>query len=228
MSKRILQVTAGVTLGLLVGLLLVRPGTGGGTRPGEQFLLPAPLPAPDAELIDQTGETVRLSELSRERTAVLFFGYTHCPDICPITMAVLGHALQLLGAEAERVIGVLITVDPARDTPERLAAFLSFSPGLVGLTGSRETLEALMRGYGIMAERSRLAGAGAPDGGPSAGRDAIDMHPGEEGPGGETADYLVDHTGRAYVVHEGAVRMTFPPLTDAALIAAGLKVLLDP
>ena len=224
MSKRILQVGAGASLGLLLGLLLIRPGTGSGTRPGEQFLLPAPRPAADAELVDQTGEIVRLSELWRERTAVLFFGYTHCPDICPITMAVLGRARQLLGAEGERVLGVLISVDPVRDTPERLAEYLSIFPtGLAGLTGSPETLEALMMEYGIIAERSEATSAGAPAGG-----DAAEARAGEDDPGGGSDGYLIDHTGRSFVVHQGAVRMTFPPLTDAHLVAAGLKILLDP
>lgn len=224
MSRRILQVGTGASLGLLLGLLLIRPGTGSGTRPGEQFLLPAPWPAPDAELVDQTGQVVRLSELWAERTAILFFGYTHCPDICPITMAVLGRARQLLGTEGERLAGVLITVDPVRDTPERLAEYLSnFPPGLAGLTGPPETLEALMRGYGVIAERSEAVSPGGPAGG-----DAARARAGEDGPDGESDGYLIEHTGRSFVVHRGAVHMTFPPLTDAHLVAAGLKVLLDP
>src|SRR5688572_12654435 len=104
MSKRILQVLAGVSLGILISLLIVRPGTGGASRPGREFLLPSPLPAPDAELIAHTGEPVRLSELRAGRTLVLFFGYTNCPDVCPLTMAALGRARELLGEDGDRVL----------------------------------------------------------------------------------------------------------------------------
>ena len=222
MPKRILQLAAGTSLGLLIALLIARPDVGGAARPGQEFLLPSPLPAPDAELVAHTGETVRLSELRRDRTLVLFFGYTNCPDICPLTMAALGRARALLGEDAERVTGVLITVDPARDSVAQLASYLArFPPGLLGLTGSPDALAEVARGYLVtVAPSAPATTAAAP---------APDAHaghaPAAAAPGG---GYLVDHTGRAYVVHEGAVRMTFPPMTDAAQMAAGLKLLLDP
>ena len=170
-------------------------------------------------MIAHTGETVRLGELGARRTLVLFFGYTSCPDICPVTVAALARALELLGAERERVLGVLITVDPARDTPERLTAYLaSFPPGLIGLTGSPEAIADAQQGYMVRAERME----------PVEPQSAT-LPPAEHGAdGAPSAEYLVEHTGRVFVVHDGAVRMTFPPLTDAAAMAAGLRLLLDP
>lgn len=219
MRKRILQLVAGVSLGIFVALLVVRPGTQGTTRPGEQYLLPRTLPAPDAELIAHTGETVRLRELGAGHTLVLFFGYTSCPDICPVTAAALARTLELLGEERERVLPVLITVDPARDTPERLAAYLaSFPPGLIGLTGSPEAIADAQQGYMVRAERVEPVEA-----------QPATLTPAEhDADGARPVEYLLEHTGRVFVVHDGAVRMTFPPLTDAAAMAAGLKLLLDP
>jgi cytochrome oxidase Cu insertion factor (SCO1/SenC/PrrC family) len=234
MSRRILQVAAGVSLGLLVALLAVRPERGGAARPGEEFRLPAPLPAPDAELVSHTGATVRLSELRAGRTMALFFGYTSCPDVCPLTMAALGRALDLLGEDAEDVVGVLVTVDPERDTPERMADYLArFRPGFVGLTGAPDALAAAARGYLVTAapsaappgEGAAPAGEGAAPPPPPADHRAHADHAGAAPPPG---DYTVDHTGRVYVVQDGAVRMTFPPLTDATAMAAGLALLLDP
>jgi protein SCO1/2 len=232
MSRRLLQVAAGVSLGLLLALLIGRPEAGGAIRPGEEFLLPGPLPAPDAELVSHTGETVRLSELRAGRTLVLFFGYTHCPDVCPLTMAALGRARQLLGQDGERVVGALVTVDPARDSVAQLAAYLSrFPPGLIGLTGAPETLAEVARGYLVTATPGAPAAA-AEHGAHAAGTPDPSAHSGHAPPaaGGspDPAAYTVEHTGRAYVVHDGAIRMTFPPMTDAAQMAAGLKLLLDP
>ena len=205
MLRRILLAAAGSLVGLALALLLLlRPETAAGPKPGAEFLLPVPLPAPDFELISHTGDTVTRGELAEGRTLVLFFGYTHCPDICPLTMAALGRARALLGDDAERVLGVLITVDPARDSVEQLAAYVArFAPGIIGLTGSLETLTAVAKGYLATAER-------APD-------------PGHN----DTSDhYLIDHTARSFVVHEGAMRMTFPPLTAAPTMANGLRLLL--
>ena len=219
MPKRVLQVAAGACLGLLIALLILRPPTSQAERPGERFLLPAPLPAPDAELVAHTGETVTLSELGEELTLVVFFGYTNCPDVCPLTMATLGSARELLGADAARLLGVLITVDPERDTPAQLASFLArFPPGLIGLTGPPEALAEAARGYLVTAAQSAPVEAARAEAAPGA-------HAGADGP---PPGYLMDHTGRAYAVQDGRIRMTFPPLTDAAQIAAGLKLLLDP
>ena len=200
MPRRFAQVLVGSLLGVAVALFLARGRTAAGPAPGEEFLLPAPLPAPDFELIDESGAPVLLSQLAAGHTLLLFFGYTNCPDICPITLAAIGRARELLGADGEKVRGVMISVDPDRDTPEVLSGYLQkFPPGLVGLTGSKEAVAAAMKGYLASAEHADHTG---------------------------TDPYMVTHTGRTFVVHGGGVPMTFPPDAGAQAMADGLALLL--
>ncbi len=110
-------------------------------------------PAPDFVLTDQHGRPFRLSA-QHGRGLILFFGYTHCRDICPTTMAHLAalvHRLPPAQRDALRV--VLVTVDPARDTPRRMGSYvMAFDPSFVGLTGGRGALEPVYRTYGVQAE----------------------------------------------------------------------------
>jgi cytochrome oxidase Cu insertion factor (SCO1/SenC/PrrC family) len=88
------------------------------------------------ELIDQTGHRRGDADF-RGKLVVLYFGYTYCPDVCPTELQSISLALDKLGAAAETVQPLFITVDPERDTPARLADFVSsFHPRLIGLTGS--------------------------------------------------------------------------------------------
>lgn len=101
-------------------------------------------------LVDERGETVE-ADRYRGDVALLFFGYTHCPDVCPATLARLAGQLRQLPDAARDDIRVLfVSVDPARDDPERLSAYTdAFGPAIVGLTGSREQLDALTRRYRV-------------------------------------------------------------------------------
>ena len=101
------------------------------------------------ELTNQRGERMRLSALSGS-AVMMFFGYTFCPDICPATLARMREVkAALTEEEAARFTGLLISVDPARDTPERLGRYVEFfDPGFVGLTGSDDELKDIARRYG--------------------------------------------------------------------------------
>lgn len=100
-------------------------------------------------LIDQRGRAVSEADF-RGRPAVLFFGYAHCPGMCPQALADIGAALDLLGPEGAVVVPVLVTVDPARDRPAALAAALAkYHPRFVGLTGSPEALAAMRAAFGL-------------------------------------------------------------------------------
>ena len=106
-------------------------------------------------LTDQYGNLVQESEF-RGRLMLVFFGFTHCPDICPVTVNTLSRVMELLGDKAEQVAPIFITVDPKRDTPDVMKAFLeNFDKRLVGLTGSAEDIakvEAVYKAYAAKVE----------------------------------------------------------------------------
>ena len=101
------------------------------------------------ELTNQRGERMRLSELAGS-AVMMFFGYTFCPDVCPATLARMREVKGALPSDdAARFTGVLVSVDPARDTPQRLGQYVEFfDPGFIGLTGSEDELEDIARRYG--------------------------------------------------------------------------------
>ena len=87
------------------------------------------------ELVDHTGKPRRLEDF-RGKAVVLFFGFTHCPDICPTTLADISQAIKQLGPDADRVQVLLVSVDPERDTQESLAKYVTaFDPRFLGLRG---------------------------------------------------------------------------------------------
>jgi protein SCO1/2 len=109
--------------------------------------------APDFTLTDQTGRPFTLSA-QRGKSVALFFGYTHCPDECPTTLAHLEAAVRSLGAAGAGVEPIFITVDPARDSPAALKKYLSsFGTNLVGLTGSKTALQQTYAEYHIFFQK---------------------------------------------------------------------------
>lgn len=100
-------------------------------------------------LIDDKGHNVTDLEY-RGRWMLVFFGYTNCPDACPLTLQKMATALKSIGQNADRVAPLFITVDPARDTPARLESYLeNFDPRIVGLTGSNEQIAAAAKAYRV-------------------------------------------------------------------------------
>jgi protein SCO1/2 len=81
---------------------------------------------------------------------LIFFGFTHCPDICPAELQVMAAALDQLGDKAKKVVPIFITLDPERDTPEAVGAYVkNFSSNIVGLTGSMEAISATAKAYRV-------------------------------------------------------------------------------
>ena len=119
------------------------------------------------------------------RVVLLFFGYANCPDFCPTTMAEFKKIHTNLGAEAEQVDFVFVTIDPERDSSEQIESYVSaFHPSFVGLSGTVEELQAVWDGYWVFRQ--------------------IEETDSEAG-------YLVAHTTRIYVIDkEGNLRLTFP------------------
>ena len=104
-------------------------------------------------LPDASGKTRTLGDF-RGKVVVMFFGYTHCPDVCPTTLAELAQAMQRLGADADRVQVLFVTVDPARDTPQVLAQYVpAFDKRFVGLRGDSDALAATAKEYKVIYQK---------------------------------------------------------------------------
>jgi protein SCO1/2 len=105
--------------------------------------------APDFTLTDQNSRPFQLSNL-RGHTVALFFGYTHCPDVCPTTLAALARAKRQLGTEGARFDVVFVTVDPQRDTKAVVAKYVRlFDPSFIGLTGTTAQLAPVYAAYKV-------------------------------------------------------------------------------
>ena len=121
----------------------------GNDRALKGSVIDPPIIAPGITLNGPDGRDVRLSEF-RGKFVLIFFGYTHCPDECPATLAILRQVRTDLGTEASSIQVLFVTTDPARDTPERLASYLStFDNTFIGLTSSASDLANVYRDYGV-------------------------------------------------------------------------------
>ncbi|HEX3721149.1 MAG TPA: SCO family protein [Nitrolancea sp.] len=106
-------------------------------------------PAPNFTLEEAGNKQVQLNDF-RGKVVLLYFGYTYCPDICPTTLATIARARASLGADASKVQFVMVTVDPKRDTPARLDAYVQkFDPSFVGLSGTLAQITPIASEYGI-------------------------------------------------------------------------------
>lgn len=159
-----------------------------------------PQPAPEISLMDANGSRFQISQ-QRGQLVYLFFGYTNCPDVCPTTLSEMKQLRARLGTQADQVRFVFITVDPERDTPERLRVYLSaFDPQIVGLTGGLEELQPVWQAYGIGQEIQ-----------------------GEK----SSAGYLVAHSSRTYVIdRQGRLRASYAFGTPLEDIESDLRYLL--
>lgn len=115
-------------------------------------LIDPPMAAAEIQLQDYNGRPFSLSNL-RGKVAILYFGYTNCTTECPLTMAHLKLAVQSLGGRAQDVRVVMVSTDPARDTPQALKTFLTaFDPNFIGLIGTPNQLATVWKNYGVTVE----------------------------------------------------------------------------
>jgi protein SCO1/2 len=116
-------------------------------------VLDPPLSVQDFTLTDQHGQPFRLSD-HQGRVMLLFFGFTYCPDVCPVTLGIWKRVHEALGEDARQVRFVFITVDPERDTPERLLQHVAiFNQEFIGLTGTPEELQPVYQTFGVYFEK---------------------------------------------------------------------------
>lgn len=105
------------------------------------------------QLVDQTGQAVTEKNLQGKPT-IVFFGFTHCPDVCPTALFEMSEILRAMGKDANRVNAYFVSVDPERDTPEIMKSYLSsFDPNLKGLTGSPEQVAGVISAYRVYAKK---------------------------------------------------------------------------
>lgn len=130
-----------------------------GFHPGPQYgiAVNASKPIDDFQLDSTLGHPVALSDFD-DRYTMVYFGYTTCPDICPTTLADMGKAQALLGETARRVQMIFVTVDPERDTVERMRAYLAyFGQDMIGLRGSLAETEAIAGQFGVVYQKQYVS-----------------------------------------------------------------------
>jgi protein SCO1/2 len=148
MRGRLLTViVAGFLIGAMGGaaaLLLARGASDPNVTTTGKALIGGPF-----TLVDQQGKTVTDRDF-RGRYMLVFFGFTHCPDICPAELQVIAASLDELGPKAEEVVPIFVTLDPERDTPEVMADYVkNFGSRFVGLTGSPEAIAEAAKAYRV-------------------------------------------------------------------------------
>jgi protein SCO1/2 len=148
----------------LIGLLLLTAAAGAAEDAGlKAGVFSPPRAAPAFKLLGSDGAPLELGRY-RGKVVILGFGFSSCPDVCPVTLATLAQARKKLGAQASEVQVVYITVDPERDDVQRLRDYLAgFDKSFVGGTGTAEQLAAVRQEYGIAASRRESGGSYAFD-----------------------------------------------------------------
>ena len=149
-----------VGLVLLVAVMLSLPRPGKIAPTEVATVLPDTLPLPQFDLVDHTGRRFDLDDL-RGRFSLLFFGFTNCPDICPLTLQLLANARTEMAERNPKLTPgvVFVSVDPSRDSPERIASYLrKFDPQFIGVTGSDQALSPLLKALGVTVEKHEHGG----------------------------------------------------------------------
>ena len=141
-TSHILLVFSAFLAGLVIFLGVILFTTQGPSAIGGPF-----------KLIDQDGKPITDQDF-KGRPFLVFFGYRHCPDICPITLFEMSEVLRVLGKDADQVNALFITVDPERDTPAMMKDYLSsFDPHLRGATGDQKAIDAVEKAYRVYAKK---------------------------------------------------------------------------
>ena len=136
-------------------------------------------------LVDHTGKTVTEEDYGG-RFMLIYFGFTYCPDACPTTLTTMGEALDIIGPAADKIVPLLISVDPERDTPEQLAMYVRhFHPSLLGLTGTADQVAQAAKAYRVYYAKVKEKGS-------------------------DEDDYTMDHTSIVYLMGpDGTFRAHF-------------------
>jgi protein SCO1/2 len=200
MEKKIIWVGLGsllvVSVAALLTFLLSKPASFRGASYGKPF--PA---APGIELKKSDGGSFLLSD-QKGKLVLLFFGYTACPDVCPTTLAELKQVMDGLGDSAESVQVVFVSVDPGRDTSEKMQKYVDhFNSSFIGLSGTTGDLEKIWRDYGVFREVVQAENS--------------------------ALGYIVNHTARVTLIdRDGNLRLSYGFQTPVEDIVHDIQILL--
>ena len=160
--------------------------------------LPQPRPVPDVSLVDESGKPFTIQNLKGHPT-LLFFGFTHCPDVCPTTLAQLAQVVKAANVPDLKVL--LVSVDPERDTPELLERYVhAFSPDFGGVTGKPEEIQRFAKEFGVAIAKVDLGGG----------------------------EYTIDHSAVVSLLDRKGQRVAlFTPPYEVAPVAADLHNVAD-
>ena len=150
-----------VGLVVLFETMFLLPRAQRGEPPQTATMLPEPRPLADVRFVDEAGREAHLSDFKGDFT-LLFFGFTNCPDVCPLTLSLLAQVRADVASRAPRLTPrvLFVSVDPNRDTPERIAAYLDgFDPEFVGVTAPDAELAPLLQALGVAVEKHEHCGA---------------------------------------------------------------------
>jgi len=167
-TSQILLILSAFMTGLVVftGVFLYATGNFGGAGPASSAI------GGPFRLIDQNGNPITDADI-KGRPFLVFFGYTHCPDVCPTTLFDVSEVMRALGKDADRAGALFVTVDPERDTPAVMKDYLSsFDPHLRGATGDRAAIDSAENAYRVYAKKVPT----------------------------ENGDYTMDHTALVYLM----------------------------
>ena len=170
-----------------------------GPAPGQP-----PTPAAGGDFVLRSADGPIDTQSLRGKVVLVYFGYTYCPDICPTTLVTIGEALKSLApGERQRVATIFVSVDPQRDTPQRLKDYAAFfDPGIIGVTGSDEEVAKVARLYGAIYARQKASDEGS---------------------------YVVDHSTWTYLLAaDGHLAGRIPYGAPAAQVAAEIRKWLSP
>jgi protein SCO1/2 len=200
MDKKLMWVGAGILLIVVIvaalSFVFAAPPTFRGTLYAEPFP-----PAADFALTQADGTQFRLSD-QKGKVVLLFFGYTSCPDVCPTTLAEMKQVLDKLGETGKDVQVVFISVDPDRDTSEKMQTYVEhFNPAFIGLSGSLQELEPIWADYSIT-------------------REAVESD--------SAFGTIINHTARVFLVDpQGNMRLTFAYQTPVEDIVHDIRLVLE-
>jgi protein SCO1/2 len=192
-TRRLLAIFTAFAAGLVLctALIVFVGGRGAGIAGGQTVSIGGPF-----SLIDQDGKAFSDKDL-KGKSFLVFFGFTHCPDICPTTLFEISEVLRKLGPQADRTAALFVTVDPERDTPETMRSYLaSFDPHIRGLTGDSAAVDAVAKAYRAYYKKVPLEGG----------------------------DYTMDHTAVVYLMDkDGRFVAPFNMRRTADAAAADLR-----